>query len=306
MKYKKILITGVAGFIGSAIAKKLIELNYEVHGIDNLSSGKIENIPKGIIFSKKDISKEKKFNFLPNDIDCIMHLAGQSSGEISFENPISDLQKNTIATLNLISFANNTKVDKFIYASSMSVYGDVKDEPIAEYHETKPLSCYGVGKLASENYLRILLKKSDSFMMRMFNVYGPGQDFSNMKQGMVSIFLSQALKSKKIIVKGSLDRFRDFIHIDDVVELWIKTMKTKEEGFHELNIGSGKKTSVEELLKYINEVLGPLDIELEGSTPGDQMGIFSDNSKIKKMFKKKNFIGLDQGINHVLKSEIPS
>ena len=73
------------------------------------------------------------------------------------ENPVSDLQKNTIATLNL-TFANNTKVDKFIYASSMSVYGDVKDEPISEYHETKPLSCYGVGKLASENYLRILLK----------------------------------------------------------------------------------------------------------------------------------------------------
>ena len=136
MKYKKILITGVAGFLGSASAKKLIELNYEVHGIDNLSSGKIENIPKGIIFSKIDISKEKKFNFLPNDIDCSMHVAGQSSGEISFENPISDLQKNTIATLNLISFANNTKVDKFIYASSMSVYGDVKDEPISEYHET--------------------------------------------------------------------------------------------------------------------------------------------------------------------------
>lgn len=306
MKYKKILITGVAGFIGSAIARKLIELNYEVHGIDNLSSGKIENIPKGVIFSKIDISKEKKFSFLPNDIDCIMHLAGQSSGEISFENPISDLQKNTIATLNLISFANNTKVDKFIYASSMSVYGDVKDEPISEYHETKPLSCYGVGKLASENYLRILLKKSDSFMMRMFNVYGPGQDFSNMKQGMVSIFLSQALKSKKIIVKGSLDRFRDFIYIDDVVELWIKTMMTKKEGFHELNIGSGKKTSVEELLECINEVLGPLDIELEESTPGDQMGIFSDNRKIKNMFKKKNFIGLDQGIKNVLKSEIPS
>ena len=117
-----------------------------------------------------------------------------------------------------------------IFASSQSVYGNVDDIAVSEKYKVNPLSCYGNSKLSSENYLKIFKDKLPYVIFRINNVYGYGQDLDNLKQGMVSIYLAQALKNNKIIVKGSLDRFRDFVHIDDVVDcgleqLLIETLK---------------------------------------------------------------------------------
>tara|TARA_Y200000002_G_scaffold381085_1_gene394135 strand:- start:784 stop:1239 length:456 start_codon:yes stop_codon:yes gene_type:complete len=121
---KNILITGVAGFIGSKVAQKFINENYNVIGVDDLSNGKKKNIPKGIKFIKADLSSKNIFSLLPKKCFKILHLAGQSSGEMSFDNPVSDLNKNTISTLNLIKYGIEKKVKLFLYASSMSVYGE--------------------------------------------------------------------------------------------------------------------------------------------------------------------------------------
>ena len=171
---KKILVTGVAGFIGSSVANRLINLGYNVVGVDDLSMGKIDNIPNGTAFIKFDLADASNIKQIPKDIDIILYIAGQSSGEISFENPVSDLHKNTISLLNLIDFSIKNSVEKLVYASSMSVYGDVPDQPINENFIPKPISCYGVGKLASERYLEIFSNKLNSICLRMFNVYGPG------------------------------------------------------------------------------------------------------------------------------------
>ena len=299
---RKILVTGAAGFIGSKIAKKLLDENYDVIGIDDLSSGNIKNIPSKLNFIDKDLSSDNfDLSFL-SGVDTIMHLAGQSSGEISFEDPLIDLRKNTVSTLNLIRFCKKTKVKKFIYASSMSVYGEVEDKPIREDFSTIPISCYGVGKLASERYLHILGGNMSINIMRMFNVYGPGQDLDNMKQGMVSIYLSQAIKSNKIIVKGSLERFRDFIYIDDVVDSWIKAMNLKNNGLITLNIGSGKKTTVKQLLSMIQEGFDDLDIQINKSTPGDQTGIYSNNSLMKKSLGIQKLTSLQDGLKLFINS----
>ena len=187
---KRILITGVAGFIGSHIANRFSNENWEVFGVDDLSSGRKENIPKGINYIHGDLSDKEAIQELPANCDLILHLAGQSSGEISFDDPIADLNKNTTSTLNLIRYGIKKKVSRFLYASSMSVYGDVPDEPISEDYGCSPLSCYGVGKLAAENYLRIYQHQLPYVALRMFNVYGPGQDMKNLRQGMVSIYLA--------------------------------------------------------------------------------------------------------------------
>lgn len=153
---KKYLVTGATGFIGSAIAQKLVEEGNEVWTIDNLSTGFKENIPKGVAFiegSCQDTSSIKQLNGIR--FNAILHFAGQSSGEISFDDPVYDLRTNTEATLRLIKYGLENGCKRFIYASSMSVYGEVKDKAIPENHVTKPLSFYGVGKLASENYMRI-------------------------------------------------------------------------------------------------------------------------------------------------------
>lgn len=298
----KVIITGVAGFIGSRVARKFIEEGHKVIGIDNLSGGNFNNIPKEVDFHNIDLVDASEFSKLPQDAQIILHLAGQSSGEISFHFPQEDLRKNTVSTLNLIKFGIKNKVKKLIYASSMSVYGDfdcnkhgVKEECILE-----PKSCYGIGKLSSEQYLNVFKDKLPFVSLRMFNVYGPGQDMNNMSQGMVSIYLSQALKYRKIIVKGSLLRFRDFIFIDDVVESWFRASFCEEALNQAINIGTGKKTTVKEILEVIKSITEVEDVKIENGTPCDQLGIYSDNTKLNQLMKMSHYVDLKDGLERFL------
>lgn len=293
---EKILITGVAGFIGSHVASRFLKEGFQVVGIDDLSGGKKENIPSGVEFIRGDLADKATMKLIPAGCTIILHLAGQSSGEISFDDPVADLEKNTVSTLNLIQYALENKSNRIVYASSMSVYGGVEDAAINESHTCKPLSCYGVGKYASEAYLRIYNNKLPSVIMRMFNVYGPGQDMSNMRQGMVSVFMAQAVSTKKIEVKGSTERFRDFIFIDDVVEAWFRAATYDSALGQVINIGTGIKTTVGNLLERICSSVPGSSFYVQGSTPGDQSGIFADNSKIKNCLKMEKFVSLDEGI----------
>ena len=299
----KVLITGVAGFIGSKVAKRFIDEGHKVIGVDDLSRGNIKNIPAEVDFYNFDLVQTSKLSNLPNDCKVILHLAGQSSGEISFHNPIEDLSKNTISTLNLINFGIENNVERLLYASSMSVYGDFdcNFNGVKEDNKLEPKSCYGIGKLASEKYLKVFKNKLPYVLLRMFNVYGPGQDMENMAQGMVSIYLAQAIKFRKILVKGSLSRFRDFIYISDVVESWYRASFYEEALNKAINIGTGKKTTVEELLAIIKSIIKVEDIKIEGGTPCDQLGIYSDNSELNKLLKISQYVDLKYGLNQFLK-----
>ena len=293
-----VLITGVAGFIGSHIAKRFISEGYNVIGVDDLSSGSLVNVPKEVDFFNINLENSDCLKKIPSGCKLILHLAGQSSGEISYHYPAEDLKKNTISTLNLIKYGIENRIDKFLYASSMSVYGDANSLPngIKENIQLKPKSSYGIGKLASEKYLDIYKDKFPYVSLRMFNVYGPGQDMENMKQGMLSIYLSQAIKYKEILVKGSLSRFRDFIYIDDVVEAWFRASLFEECLCHKINIGTGEKTSVDELIQIIKKVTTVSKVIVKGETPCDQLGIFSNNVKFLKLLKFNPKINLNDGI----------
>jgi UDP-glucose 4-epimerase len=246
-----VLITGVAGFIGSHVARRFLQEGYQVVGVDDLSGGSRGNVPEGLEFIQGDLAQTATIARLPRGCRKILHLAGQSSGEISFDDPVADLQKNTVSTLNLIRYGIENQVERCVYASSMSVYGAVRDIPIDESVVPAPLSCYGVGKLAAENYLRVYSKQLPFVALRMFNVYGPGQNMRNLRQGMVSIYLAQALSSRRIEVKGSLERFRDFIYIDDAVEFWFRAATYPEAMGQTLNLGTGVRTTVGDLLQRV-------------------------------------------------------
>jgi UDP-glucose 4-epimerase len=293
---KKILITGVAGFIGSHVSKRFIQEGYEVVGIDDLSNGDVRNIPKEVVFIEGDLAQWKTIKTIPNGCHKILHLAGQSSGEISFDDPVADLEKNTISTVNLIKYGIENQSERIVYASSMSVYGDVADKPISEDEICEPLSCYGVGKLAAEGYLKVYQKQLPYVSLRMYNVYGIGQDMENFRQGMVSIFLSQALKSNNIIVKGSLDRFRDLIYIDDVVEAWYRSAIYPSALNQTLNVGTGIKTTVGQLLKMICEQIENSGYYVDGNTPGDQSGIYASTQKLSRALEIDEFISLEDGL----------
>ena len=283
---KTYLVTGAAGFIGAAIARKLISNGCRVVTVDNLSTGVEKNIPEGCIFIKGNdydiaVLKElEKYQF-----EAMIHIAGQSSGEVSFENPTYDLQTNTQSTIMLLNLAQKTNCKKFIYASSMSVYGDAENEFVNERSIPCPKSFYAVGKMASEHYMRIY----SSFgicctAMRFFNVYGVGQNMSNLKQGMASIYLAMALNDRRILVKGSKDRFRDFVYIEDVVDSVLKAEKRNAgDAFEIYNVSTGVKNTVENVIEEIKKNL-PFEVVVEYTkgTPGDQRGVYGDNAKIKK------------------------
>lgn len=297
------LVTGAAGFIGGAIARKLLSQGHKVWTIDNLSTGYNENIPDGVVFiegacqDESSIAKLKGLHF-----DAILHFAGQSSGEVSFDDPVYDLRTNTESTLRLINYGLETGCRRFIYASSMSIYGNVADEPIAENHVTLPLSFYGVGKLASENYLRIYSSKGLKFTaLRFFNVYGPGQNMHNLRQGMVSIFLKQLLEHDKIIVKGPLDRFRDFVYIDDCVDFTTGIIRNEQTFCKNYNVGNGVRTTVKELLEQIIKISGiEKQIVIETGTPGDQKGIYADTSAARSDIGFKPKFRLEEGLDKMI------
>ena len=296
---KTYLVTGAAGFIGAAVAKRLIEQGDKVITIDNLSTGYKNNIPEGVIFYEGNcqdyniVKQLEEYNF-----DAIFHIAGQSSGEISYDDPVYDLQTNGQSTLLLLKLALKTNCNKFIYASTMSVYGDKPDVPVKEDIILKPKSFYGVGKIASEHYLRIYEEYGiQSTALRLFNVYGPGQNMLNLRQGMVSIFIAQAIDNKRILVKGSGDRFRDFVYIDDVVDAFLFAYKRKEKCFQEINISTRVKTTIEKLIEEIKKNLSfEVDVKYEGFTPGDQFGITGDNSKAKKVLEWSPKYKLNKGL----------
>lgn len=293
----KLLITGIAGFIGSRIAHAAIDQGHEVIGVDDLSQGYKHNVPKDCHFLDLDLAHEKTSSALPTQVDVILHLAGQSSGEISFDNPVADLEKNTVSTLNLIHYGIKAKAQKLVYASSMSVYGTTEDAPISERHSCAPLSCYGVGKYAAENYLQVYKDQLPFVAFRMFNVYGPGQDLKNLRQGMVSIYLAHALLNSYIPVKGSLDRFRDFIFIEDVVRIWLQSITRMDINNQVFNLGTGVKTTVIDLLNQIKLLHPDITWSTVLNTPGDQFGIYADTKVLESCFGTSPFMSLQEGLN---------
>ena len=282
----------------------MLEIGHKVTIVDNFSTGKRENIPTDCGFIDLDMTKVGFSKFFPNDITHVFHLAAQSSGEISFEDPRYDLETNVYSTLELLKWSKKTSVEKFVFTSSMSVYGEVPDEPITEERVISPKSFYAVGKAASEYYIRIFAELGlNAVILRLFNVYGPGQDIENLKQGMLSIFLGYLLKDEDLVVKGSLDRFRDFVFIDDCIDAIVKASELEDlEGT--FNICSGSKTTVGEAINCILKELGKENhtVVIEQGTPGDQFGIFGNPSKATRELGWKSSTSFSEGVSKLLDS----
>lgn len=303
MGNKSYLVTGAAGFIGSALAEKLVNAGHSVATIDNLSTGFRENIPEKVDFIKGDCSDTDTIGQLDKyQFDTIFHIAGQSSGENSFGNPAYDLKSNALSTLLLLKYALENSCKKFIYASTMSVYGDQADEPVKESAETNPLSFYAIGKITSEHYTRLFTDFGmTNTVLRLFNVYGPGQNMKNLKQGMVSIFLSQAINSNKIVVKGSPDRYRDFVFIDDIVRAFIQADLFDDSKYRVINIGTGTRTTVSELLeKIVSKLPYEVEVKFSESTHGDQFGVYADVNLADTVLDWRHLCNLDEGLKSMV------
>ncbi len=282
----RVLVTGGAGFIGSHLAGKLLSVGHEVFVVDNLSTGRRENVPVEAEFLELDLARADFLSELPGGkFDAVCHLAAQSAGALSAEKPLYDLQANAASTLLLSRWCLEQGVPRFLYASSMVSYGNVAALPVAETTPCLPRSYYGVSKRTSEHLLRLAAAEGlNVTSFRMFSVYGPGQDLSNLKQGMVSIYLAYLLRGVEVPVTGSLERFRDFVYIDDVVDIWLRAVELSATPAAVYNVGSGRPTTVRELLSALIDALDlPSDFpyrELTGSA-SDQFGLYSDISRAR-------------------------
>jgi UDP-glucose 4-epimerase len=297
-----VLITGGAGFIGSHIAHRLLKEGQEVIILDNLSTGFRENIPAGARFLHLDLSDESFVGGLKDiEADAVIHMAAQSSGEISFDNPVYDLRTNTLGTLLLLKWSLEHEVKKFVFTSSMTAYGDGTSTARVETDPVRPKSFYGVGKCASEYYINIFADMGlDTTILRLFNIYGPGQNMENLRQGMVSIYMAYIAQNQPILVKGPLDRFRDFVYIDDVMRAVDMAMKNPRSRGGTFNVCTGRKVLVSELLGIIMEAFGhprgTYPVTTGPRTPRDQDGVYGSYDLIRSRLGWEPTVTLEEGV----------
>lgn len=299
---RRALVTGGAGFIGGRLAHALLAEGWEVDVADDLSSGSPANIPSGAELIEVDLGARGATARLPAArYDAICHLAGQSSGEKSFDHPEHDLDANARSTVALAAWARERRIPLLVQASSMGVYGDVQSHPVGEDTQPQPCSFYGASKLAAEHALAIA-PDVRAISLRMFSIYGPGQDLTEMRQGMVSIFLAMALRGDSIEVRGPLDRVRDFVYIDDCVEAWLRALASREAD-GAFNVGTGIGTSIRSLISLMLELLGAVDhpvVELDSRTPGDQFALSASTSRARETLGWESRTDLRAGLEAML------
>ncbi|MFC1672156.1 NAD-dependent epimerase/dehydratase family protein [Planctomycetota bacterium] len=301
------LVTGGAGFIGSHTARRLLDAGNEVVVADSLLTGDRDNVPEGATFVEMDLADESLYSKLDGvKPKAIIHLAGQSSGEISFESPSKDLDINTRATILLGEWARKQGCNRILFSSSVSVYGDGKapGAAMSEEDDPSPKSFYGCSKLASEHYLKVFQSEYgiNGTSFRLFNVYGPGQNMKNMKQGMVSIYLSFVLFQESLLVKGAMDRYRDLVYVSDVVDILVGSIDDERSFGGVFNVGTGRKTTVGELVQRILEATGKPDFPVEEGegTPGDSFGSLADVSHVKDALGWEAEVSLDRGLQEMV------
>ena len=258
----KILITGGAGFIGSHVADLLIKNGFDVCIIDNLSSGKPENVNPKAIFYKCDIRDSKLSEIFQKERpQIVIHNAAQMSVRNSVDDPLNDASINIIGGLNVLEASRKTKVAKIIFASSGGVvYGEQQYFPADENHPTKPISPYGVAKLSFEKYLFYYnyIFGIKYICLRYANVYGLRQDPYG-EAGVVAIFSKKLLNNEQPVINGDGKQTRDYVYVKDVATANLAAIRNDFTG--EINIGTGIETDVNDIFNILKKAAGQKDLK---------------------------------------------
>jgi len=251
-------ITGAAGFLGSALANRLVAEGHHVRGLDDLSTGDPAKLSPDIFFTRGDVNDRPKLWSMLQDIDCIFHLAARVSVPESILYPRDYNQVNVGGTVTLMEAARDVGIKRLVFASSGAVYGNQKTASLKEDAEPKPRSPYAVSKLSAEYYIRSIgaLANVDTVCLRIFNAYGPGQHIPAAHAPVIPSFLRQALRNGTIVINGDGGQTRDYVYLEDVVNAMISAATTPKIDNMVFNIGSGQETSIKNLLKAVLDVTG--------------------------------------------------
>lgn len=295
----KILITGGAGFIGSHVADLLLENKYDVCIVDNLSSGKLENVNPNAKFYKCDIRDSQIYKIIEDEKpQIIIHNAAQMSVRNSVEDPLNDADINIIGGLNVLEAAKKAKVKKIIFASSGGVvYGEQQYFPADEDHPTKPICPYGVAKLSYEKYLYYYhyIFGIKYIALRYANIYGPRQD-PNGEAGVVAIFSKKLLSGDQPIINGDGMQTRDYVYVKDVAIANLLAVNTDYIG--EINIGTALETNVNKIFNILKNAAGKPDLEeVHGpAKEGEQKRSVLSYKKAQQILGWKPEVKLEEGL----------
>jgi UDP-glucose 4-epimerase len=296
----KCLVTGGAGFIGSNLVEKLVQLKHEVIVLDNLSTGRLSNLNKFISkidFYQVDITNKKKLlDSYFHKVDWVFHLAGLADIVPSIENPEKYFNSNVVGTLNILEKSRKAKIKKFIYAASASCYGIPIKYPTNEDSKIKLEYPYALTKNLGELLVMHWAKiyKMPNVSLRFFNVYGPKSRTTGAYGAVFGVFLAQKFAKKPLTIVGDGEQTRDFIHVYDLVDAIILIAK-KAKINQIFNLASGKETSVNNIAKIIGGEV--VNIPKRPGEPDRSLGSIK---KIKKQLKWKPKISINKGVRMML------
>lgn len=251
-------ITGVAGFLGSALANRLVAEGHQVRGLDDLSSGDPDHLSPEVVLVRGDINDRPKLWSLLQGVDCVFHLAARVSVPESVLHPREYNQVNVGGTVTLMEAMRDVQVRRVVLISSGAVYGAQQEQPLHEDMRPNPLSPYAVSKLAAEYYVRTIgaLWGIETVVLRVFNAYGPGQHLPPAHPPVVPNFLYHAVHGGTLVIHGDGSQTRDYVFVDDVVEAMIAAATAPQVDGETINVGSGQETSVRQLAELILDLTG--------------------------------------------------
>jgi UDP-glucose 4-epimerase len=252
------LITGAAGFLGSALANQLAREGHQVRGLDDLSTGDPQALAPDVHFTRGDVGDRPKLWTLLQEVDVVYHLAARVSVPESILYPRDYNTVNVGGTVALMEAMRDVGVRRVVLASSGAVYGDAGEPPLIETTAPSPRSPYAVSKIAAEFYVRTigLLWGIETLSLRIFNAYGPGQHLPASHPPVVPYFLRQALRGGSLVVHGDGSQTRDYVYVDDVVSAMVAASTAPGVSGLVINVGSGVETSVRDLVKLVLEATG--------------------------------------------------
>jgi len=293
----KVVVTGGAGFIGSNLAEALVEEGHDVVVVDDLSTGRLENLHTvSIELVRESITNLKLLKEVFEDASCVFHEAAIPSVQRSVDDPLATNEANVKGTLSVLIAARDCGVEKVVYASSSSVYGDTPTLPKREDMKPTPLSPYAVSKLAGEHYCEAFSEVYGlkTVCLRYFNVYGPRQDPTSQYAAVIPSFITRVLDGKPPVIYGDGEQTRDFTFVKDVVKANILAMNRGRGVF---NIACGERVSINELAHKVMEIAGvELEPVYEEARRGDVRHSLADLSRARAELGYSPEYSLEMGL----------
>jgi UDP-glucose 4-epimerase len=299
----KVVVTGGAGFIGSHLTRRLVAEQHVVTVIDDLSTGRRENL-RGcdVTITQRDLSRDS-VNDLLEGVDVVFNLAAAPSVPRSVRDPVRSHEAAATATLRLLETARAAHVGTFVHSSSSSVYGDVGQPPMRESMPTLPRSPYGVAKLAAEGYARVFatLHGMRTVSLRYFNVFGPRQDPTTAYAAAIPRFVWAYIRRERPTVYDDGQQSRDFTYVSNVVEANVLASRASQLSGESVNIAAGEPRSVLELLHAIADVFGYwLEPEFLPARPGDIRDSHADISLARKLLRYRPVTSFSDGLKETI------